>query len=270
MLHSWDLPLLLMMRIVAWTVTHWGIRVLSGRVKSWCSWQGPDFPFPFQPCAKKNEMHWFHHKLWWYLKPVTFSLKVRAHWNGCCEPRGQKQQGRTYLFLCQMHQVFPATRIFTCPELSLEQPGTRHLFPLTIPLHWGTWDLFGCQQLQLCWAKTHLLSKAHPGRSSCCASQHFLVNEDRKQSSQRQWFFLIGWSGARCFPFLCLTFCVWKMADRLPFLHLSKPLRSAAECVCDSDGRSHPTEQQRPHCCALSVPGEPSACNWWALLQGLV
>lgn len=138
------------------------------------------FSFSFPALCQENEMHWFHHKLLWYLKPATFSLKVRAHSNGCYEPRGQKQQGRTYLFLCQMHQVFPTTRNFMCPELSLEQPGTRHLFPLTIPLHWGTWDLFGCQQLQVCWAKRYLLSKAHLGRSNLLCFSTFLVNEDRE------------------------------------------------------------------------------------------
>lgn len=44
-------------------------------------------------------------------------------------------QGRTRLFLCQMHQVFPSTRNFMCPEMSPKRPGTRHLFPLMRQLH---------------------------------------------------------------------------------------------------------------------------------------
>lgn len=75
-------------------------------------------------------------------------------------------QGRTCLFLCQMSQVFPSTRNFMCPEMSPKQPGTRHLFPLMIRLHWGTWDLFGCQRSQVRGVKRHLLSQAHPDRNN--------------------------------------------------------------------------------------------------------
>lgn len=174
---------------------------------------------------------------------------------------------------CQMHQIFPTMRNCMCPEMSLKWPGTRHLFPLMIPLHQGTWDCLVAKDYRCLGLKGICLAKRIQTEATCCVSQHFRwMKIEKRQGSHWQWCFLMGWLGAISFPFQCLSFHRWKMGTQLM---ISFPKHSELLLnIYMNLMKGHIQVNRKDSAVPPRVPGElcwkkPSAHNWRSLLHCL-